>query len=158
MRDEGSHTATHTSKHLCIYTEYTNYWEHPHPPQHPKLVGAWTLQGVKSVPQGCWPILTPMLPTVVSSWMEVFVWWTILDTIMKLLGGKNPAALQFLTQSAPVTYYHTPFKGTYIFCLGHSTSEWHTYTIHFSIVSMLKNPYLTCLLPFIYSDLSGFNR
>ena len=32
----------------------------------------WTLQGVKSVPQGCWPMLTPMLTTVVSSWLDVF--------------------------------------------------------------------------------------
>ncbi|XP_038852204.1 polyadenylate-binding protein-interacting protein 2B-like isoform X3 [Salvelinus namaycush] len=30
------------------------------------FVGAWTLQGVKSVPQGYWPILTPMLPTVLK--------------------------------------------------------------------------------------------
>ena len=30
--------------------------------------------------------------------------------------------------------YHTLFKGTYIFCLAHSLSEWHTYTIHVSIV------------------------
>ncbi|XP_055748193.1 neurotensin receptor type 1-like isoform X1 [Salvelinus fontinalis] len=32
---------------------------------------AWTLQGVANVPQGCWPMLTPMLPTVVSSWLDV---------------------------------------------------------------------------------------
>jgi hypothetical protein len=50
------------------------------------------------------------------------------------------------------TYYHTPFKGTSIFCLAHSPSEWHTYTIHVSIVSRLKNPSFTCLLPFIYTD------
>jgi hypothetical protein len=40
-----------------------------------------------------------------------FGWWIILDTHGKLLSVKNPAALQFLTQtSAPGTYYHTPFK------------------------------------------------
>jgi hypothetical protein len=31
-------------------------------------------------------------------------------------------------------YYHTPFKGTEIFHLTHSPSEWHTKTIHVSIV------------------------
>ena len=54
-------------------------------------------------------------------------------------------------------YYHIPFKGTCIFCLAYSPSEWHMYTIHVSIVSMLKTPSLTCLLPFIYNDWSGFN-
>jgi hypothetical protein len=45
-------------------------------------------------------------------WMPIW-WWTILDTHRKLLIVKNPAALQFLTQTgAPGTYYHTPFKGT----------------------------------------------
>ena len=34
----------------------------------------------------------------------------------------------------------------------------HTCTIHVSIISRLKNPSLTCLLPFIYTDWSGFNR
>ena len=67
------------------------------------------LQGVKRVPQGCWPMLTPMLPTVVKL------------AGCPLGGGpflmhtnvKNPAALEFLTQTgAPGTYYRTPFKGT----------------------------------------------
>ena len=54
---------------------------------------------------------------------------------------ENPAALQFLTQTgAPDTYYHTLFKGTKIFCLAHSPSQWLTYTTHVSIVSRLKNP------------------
>ena len=45
-------------------------------------------------------------------WMS-FGWWTILDTHGKLLSVKNPAALQFLTQTgARGTYYHTLFKGT----------------------------------------------
>ena len=35
------------------------------------FVRAWTLQGVESVPQGCWPMLTPMLHRVVSSWLDV---------------------------------------------------------------------------------------
>ena len=45
-------------------------------------------------------------------WMS-FGWWIILDTYIKLLSVKNPAPLQFLTQTvAPGTYYHTLFKGT----------------------------------------------
>uniref|UniRef100_A0A4W5R7M6 small monomeric GTPase n=1 Tax=Hucho hucho TaxID=62062 RepID=A0A4W5R7M6_9TELE len=36
------------------------------PSEQPQFVGAWTLQGVKSVSQGCWPMLTPMLSTVVN--------------------------------------------------------------------------------------------
>jgi hypothetical protein len=37
-------------------------------------------------------------------------------------------------------------------------SEWHTYTIHVSIISRLKNPSLTHLLPFIYTDWSEFKQ
>jgi hypothetical protein len=79
-------------------------------------------------------------------WMS-FGWWNILDTHRKMLSMKNPAPLQFLTQtSAPGIYYHTPFKKALkIFCLSHSPPEWNTNTIHFSIV------YLTRLLPFIYT-------
>ena len=40
----------------------------------------------------------------------------------------------------------------HIFCLAHSPSEWHTYTIHVSLVSSLKKYSLTCLLHFIYTD------
>jgi hypothetical protein len=114
------------------------------PPEQPKFIG-----GVEGVPQGCWPILTPILPTVVSSWLDVLwvvdhSWYT-----QKLLRMKNPAALQFLTQTgAHGTYYNTPFKGTKIFCLAYSPSEWHTYTLHVYIISRLKNHSLTCLLPF----------
>jgi hypothetical protein len=82
-----------------------------------------------------------------------FGWWTILDTHGKLLSMKNPAALQFLKQTgAPGTNYHTLFKGISMFCLAHSPFEWPTYTIHVSIVSRLKNNYLTSLLHFIYTD------
>ena len=59
-----------------------------------------------------------------DSCVKLAGWWTILDIHGKLLSVKNPAALQFLTQtSAPGTYYHTSFKGTPIFCLAHSPSE-----------------------------------
>jgi hypothetical protein len=36
---------------------------------------AWTLQGVESVPRGCWPMLTPILPTFVSNWLGVL--WVV---------------------------------------------------------------------------------
>jgi hypothetical protein len=85
----------------------------------------------------CW---LQCVPQCQVGWMS-FGWWTILDTHGKLLIVKNPAALQFLTQTgAPGTYYHTPFKGTSIFCLAPSLSEWHTHTIRVSILSRLKNP------------------
>jgi hypothetical protein len=68
----------------------------------------------------------------------------------KLLSVKNAAVFQFLTQTGvPATYYHTLFKGTSVFCLAHSQSEWHTYTIH---VSRFNNLSLTCVLPFIGKD------
>jgi hypothetical protein len=37
-------------------------------------------------------------------------------------------------------------------------SDWHTYTIHVSIVLRLINPSLASILPFIYTDRSGFNK
>ena len=46
---------------------------------------------------------------------------------------KNPAAA-VLDTLKPLPGYHTPFKGSSIFCLAQSPSEWHTYTIHVSIV------------------------
>ena len=45
------------------------------PAEQPQFIGAWTLQGVESIPQGCWPMLTLMLPTVVSSWLDVL--WVV---------------------------------------------------------------------------------
>jgi hypothetical protein len=82
-----------------------------------------------------------------------FGWWTIFDIHSKLLSVKNPSELQFLTPTgAPGTYYYTPIKGTSIFSLVHSPSEWHTYTIHVSIVSRLKNSVSS---PRIEVDLTG---
>jgi hypothetical protein len=92
-------------------------------------------------------MVTPIFPTV--GW-TYFGWWTILDTHRKRFSVKNPAVLQFLTQIGALgTYYHTLFKGTSIFCLAHSPSEWHAYTFH---ISRFKIDYLTYLLPFIYTD------
>ena len=71
-----------------ISTDYTKHLEQlPNmeldpplfPSEQPQFVGAWTLQGVESIPQGCWPMLTPMLPTIVSSWLGVlWVQWGLL--------------------------------------------------------------------------------
>ena len=41
------------------------------PSEQPQFVVAWTLQGVESGQQGYWSILTPMLPAVVSKWLDV---------------------------------------------------------------------------------------
>uniref|UniRef100_A0A4W5L8I7 PR domain zinc finger protein 10 n=1 Tax=Hucho hucho TaxID=62062 RepID=A0A4W5L8I7_9TELE len=68
------HTHTHTHTHTSyeevfrLHTEHLRNIElHPLlPSEQPQFVGSWTLQGVESVPQGCWPMLTPMLPTVVK--------------------------------------------------------------------------------------------
>ena len=91
-------------------------------------------------------------------WMS-FGYWTILDKHGKLLSVKKPAALQFLTQTgAPGNTTIPHSKALKICCPAHSPSERHTYTIHVSIVSRLKNPYLTCLLPFIYTDWSDINK
>uniref|UniRef100_A0A8C8GUU6 Decaprenyl-diphosphate synthase subunit 1 n=1 Tax=Oncorhynchus tshawytscha TaxID=74940 RepID=A0A8C8GUU6_ONCTS len=62
--------------------------------------GRGTLQGVESVPQGYWaPCLLQCFPQLCQvDWMS-FGWWTILDTHGKWLSVKNPAALQFLTQT-----------------------------------------------------------
>jgi hypothetical protein len=82
------------------------------PSEQPQFIGAWILQGV-----GCWPMLTPMLPTFVSNCPLgggplYFGRWTILETHRKLLSVKNPTELQFLTQTSAPGTYHTPFKGT----------------------------------------------
>ena len=62
---------------VLIYTECTKCQEHLHqlqsllPSEQHQFVRAWSLQGVESIPQGCWPMLTPMLPTVMLSWLDV---------------------------------------------------------------------------------------
>ena len=60
------------------------------------------LQGVESVPQGCWPILTPMLPTVVSSWLNVLCvvdhsWYT-----WETVEGEKPSSIAVLDTLKPV--------------------------------------------------------
>ena len=45
----------------------------PFCPQNSPNSSGHGLHRVPSIPQGCWPMLTPMLPTVVSSWLDV-IW------------------------------------------------------------------------------------
>jgi hypothetical protein len=66
-----------------------------------------------------------MLPTVVSSWLDV-VWVVKLWETVEL---EKPGSVAVL-----YTNYYTPFKNV---CFANSPSKWHTYTIH---VSRLKNP------------------
>ena len=70
---------------------------------------------------------------------------------------KNPVALQFLTHTNCCAWHLLPYpvqRHLSIFVLPiYPLNGTHTHRIH---VSRLKNPYLTCLLPFIYTDWSGF--
>ena len=101
--------------------------------EQPQFVGAWTLQGVESVPQGCWPMLTPMLPA----------------NCMKLCVEKsNSVAVHKPVRLVPSTTPHSKALQSFVLPI-HPLND----TIHVSIVSRLKNPSLTCLLPVIYTDL-----
>jgi hypothetical protein len=127
------------SKPLCIENirNIIFSWTPLLPYEPSQSVGAWCRKAFHRDADPCWLQCFPQLCQV--GWAS-FGWWTILDKHGKLLSMKNPAALQFLTQTgAPHTYCHTPFKGTYIVRLAHSSSEWHTHTIHVSIVSKLEN-------------------
>jgi hypothetical protein len=58
-------------------------------------------------------MLIPMLPTVVSSWLDAL--WVVYHSsyTWETVEREKPAALQFLTGTGvPGIYYHTPFKGT----------------------------------------------
>ena len=106
--------------------------------EKPQFVG----HGLRySIPQWCWPMLTPMLPTIVSSWLDVL--FLIFDTF-------KPVHL------APKTIPHSSALKSFVLPI-HPLNGTHK-KIHVSIVSRLKNPSLTCLLPFIYTDWSGSHR
>ena len=45
------------------------------PSEQPQFIEARTLQGVENIPQGCWPMLTPIRPTIVSNWLNVL--WVV---------------------------------------------------------------------------------
>ena len=94
-------------------------------------LNSWSPQGVKSIPQAYVDFQSfPQLCQV--AWMS-FGWRTILDTHGKLF---SVSTLQCAWHLLPCPIE----KAIQMFCLAHSPSEWHTQTIHVSIVSRLKNP------------------
>ena len=87
-------------------------------------------------------------------WMS-FGWRAILDTHSQMMSVKNPTALQFLTNSNRCAWHLPPYPLskalTYFVLPIHPLNGTHK-KIHVSIVSRLKNPTLTCLFFFIYTD------
>ena len=78
--------------------------------EQPQFAGAWTLQCVASVSPGCWHMLTQMLATVVSSWLDVFwvvdhSWYTRETVECEELG--SAAALDTLVHLAPTPIPHS---------------------------------------------------
>jgi hypothetical protein len=116
------------TKVVRVCTECTKHYEHlPNiqfhpllPSEQPQFVGHGLYKVSKAFHRDAGPYWLQCFPQLCQvGWMS-FGWWTILDTHRKLLSVKNPAVLQFLTQTGvPGTYHHTPFKGTSIFCLAH---------------------------------------
>ena len=111
------------------------------------------------VPRRYWPMLTPILPTDWSCWLDVH--WVVdhcsytRETVEHEKASGVAVLDTFkLVRLAPTSILLHPD----IFVLAHSPSEWHTYTIHFSIVSRLKNPSLTCPRPFLHTNRSGSNK
>ena len=107
------------------------------PSKQPQFAGAWTLQGVESVSQGCWPMLTPLLPTVVSSWLD-FLWvvdhsWYTQETVE----CEKLSSVAVLDTLKPVGL--APYLVQRHFNLLSSPSMVHTHTIIVLIASRLKN-------------------
>ena len=73
---------------------------------------------------------------------------------------KNPVVLQFITHSNQCAWHLLayPFQRHLNIFTCPFTLWMAPYTILVSIFSRLENPSLTGLLPFIYSDWSGFNK
>ena len=102
-----------------------------------------------------------MLPKVVSSWLDVH-WvvdhsWYIGETI----GHGKPSSIACLdtlraVRLAPTTIPHLKAL-KYLFLPIHPLNGTHTQSMS-QLSKNFKNPSLTCLLPFIYTDWSGFNN
>jgi hypothetical protein len=80
---------THMLRKLQIYTTWSICTECTKHHEHIMNINSsgHGLQSVKSIPLGCWSMLTPMLPTVVSSWLGV-LWlvdhsWFTRDTVTR---------------------------------------------------------------------------
>jgi hypothetical protein len=98
-------------------------------------------QGVNKVWKGfhrdagpCWLHCFPQLCQV--GWMS-FGWWTMLDKHGKLLSVKNPAALQFLTDSNRWAWHLLPYS-----VQRHLNILSYTFTLW---MAHIHNPCLNCL-------------
>ena len=100
-------STVHDSSHPIIYTSLYIHWVYK--TLGTPFVGAWILQGVERVPQGCWLMLTPILPTVVSSWLDVL--WVVDHSChtWNILSVKNPAGLQIFTHSNLCAWHLLPY-------------------------------------------------
>jgi hypothetical protein len=93
-----------------IYTQCRKHYEHlPNiemrstlPSEQPQFGGAWTLQGVKSVLQGCWPMLTRMNPTVVSSLLDVLWVMDHSSCTLETVEREKPSSVAVLDTLKPV--------------------------------------------------------
>jgi hypothetical protein len=98
-------------------------------------------QGVERVPQGCWPMLTPVLPTVVSCWLDALwvvnqSWYTRGNVKRK----RKTAVLQFLKQNRCALVPTTMPKALKYFVLPiHPLHGTRTQSMS-RVVSRLKHP------------------
>jgi hypothetical protein len=120
-----------------------------------KSLGAWHLQGVESVQQWCWPMLTPMLPTVDRirvGWMS-FGWWCIHWYTRETDKRENPSSVAVLDTTC-CAWHVLPYPvQRHLNILSYPLNGTHT-----TYVSRLQNHSLTCFLPFIHIEWSGCNK
>jgi hypothetical protein len=121
-----------------IRNTFQSFWVAPSlsPSEQPRLVRPRTLQCVESFPQECWPMLTPMLPTVVSTCLDV-LWvvdhsWYTRETVE----CEKPSRVVVLdTNRCAWHLLPYPVRRHLIFWVTHSPFEWH---IHNPCLNFLK--------------------
>ena len=152
----------------CKYTECTKHKGHlPNielhpllPSEQPQFVRAWTLQGVERVLQECWPMLTPMLPPVVSSCLDV-PWvvdhsWYTRETVER----EKPSSVAVLDTNR-CSWHLLPYPvQRHLNILSFPFTLWmsHTHNPCLNCRKGWNNFFSICLLPFICTDWSGFNK
>ena len=112
------------------------------------------LYKVSSIPQGCWPMLTSVLPTVVASSLDIL--WVVDYSLYtrETVAGEKPSSVAVLDTHRcawhllPYLPCSTAHK-SFVLPIPQLNG---THTQSMSIVSRLTNPPLTCLPPFIYTD------